>query len=561
MATDGDIDFKVYTREQLDSAITRIDRQRYPVNARNLIAEYQRRRVAEQQAVELAAKAETVAPPDHMLSAPRPFAVTFESTANLSNWLGPSRNDFHLVGSGTIRVDDALVRVTGRRFGVFVGLPVIDNNELGRQYVVNVETQGPAVRFELRVPGERTCGVTVWLRNSTEAEALSGLLPVERTPDFTPQLKGHVEFEQSLIAQSPKTPVTYALLATCVLVYVGTALGTNHLFGFDGGSLISVGSNFGPYTSDGDWWRLLTSIFLHGGVIHLAFNMWALASFGPVVERLYGSVSYALIYLVAGIAGSLASVSWSPEINSVGASGAIFGLLGALIATQMRSDGSVPNSALRPLRNSSLIFTGCALGAGFMSTGVDNAAHLGGVATGFILGLALSRPITGMRLRTGDFLRRLGLAAATSVLLLGLGVSVAKHSSTRLTGEALYAATVHWFKPEVVSALQRYRELAALARASRWDEKTYANRIEREVIPFWSEADARLAKLDLPITSDSYESCQWWRSVTHDRLHAYQLTVQALRQNDNKVALEAREELQRIDDRIDERAKARSARR
>jgi rhomboid protease GluP len=401
----------------------------------------------------------------------------------------------------------------------------------------------------------------VWLKSAAEAEELCHLLPSERTPDFTPQLQQHVEFERALIAQSPKTPVTYALLYICVFVYIGTALGTDHLFGFDGPSLISLGSDFGPYTTDGEWWRLVTAMFLHLGLIHLAFNMWALVSFGRVVERLLGSVSYALIYFVAGVGGDLVSLTWNPLVNSVGASGAIFGLLGALIAAQVRNDGSIPINVLRPLRNSSLIFTGCALFAGLLSGEVDNAAHLGGVATGFILGLVLSRPITGVRLRTGDFVRRLGLAAATSVLLLGVGVSVAKHSSTRLTGEALYAATVHWFKPGVVSALQRYRELAALARASKWDEKTYANRIEREVIPFWSEADARLAKLNLPITSDSYESCQWWRSVTHDRLHAYQLTVQALRQNDNKVALEAQEELQRIDDRIDERAKARSAQR
>jgi membrane associated rhomboid family serine protease len=561
MATDGDIDFKTYTREQLDSAVTRIDRQRYPINARNLIAEYQQRRVAERQAVELAVESATVAPPDRMLSASRSFAVTFEPTANLTNWMGPSRNDFHLVGSGTIRVDDALVRVTGRRFGVFIGLPIVDTDELGRQFVVNVEAQGPVVRFELRVPGEKVRGLTVWLRTAEEADGLSKLLPLERTPDFTPQLARHVEFEQSLIAQSPKTPVTYGLVILCVCVYVTTAFGTNHVFGFDGRSLISVGSNFGPYTTDGDWWRLLTSMFLHAGIIHLAFNMWALASFGPVVERLYGSASYALIYLVAGIAGSLASVSWSPAINSVGASGAIFGLLGALIATQMRSDGSIPISELRPLRNSSLIFTGCALSAGLLSTGVDNAAHLGGVATGFILGLVLSRPITGMRLRTGAFFGRFGLAALVGILLLGAGVSTAKYSSKRLTGEWLYAATLHWFMPGEVSALQRYRELAALARAGKWDGKAYANRIEREVIPFWSEADARLAKLDLPITSDSYESCQWWRSVIHDRLHAYQLTVQALRQNDNKIALQAGEELQRVDDQVHERAKARAAQR
>jgi len=557
MATDGDIDFTAYTREQLDSAITRIDRQRYPINAQNLIAEYQQRLVAERQAVELAAKAGTVAPPDRMLSASRAFAVTFEPTANLTNWMGPSRNDFHLVGSGTIRVDDALVRVTGRRFGVFIGLPVVDTDELGRQFVVNVETQGAVVRFELRVPGEKIQGVTVWLRNATEAETLAGLLPVERTPDFTPQLARHVEFEQSLIAQSPKTPVTYGLVILCVCVYVTTAFGTNHVFGFDGRSLISVGSNFGPYTTDGDWWRLLTSMFLHVGVIHLAFNMWALSSFGPVVERLYGSVSYALIYLVAGIAGSMASVSWSPAINSVGASGAIFGLLGALIATQMRSDGSVPNSVLRPLRNSSLIFTGCALLAGLLSSEVDNAAHLGGVAAGFLMGLALSRPITGLRLSTGQFLRRLGLAVVVSGLVLGIGVAVAEDASKRLTGEGLYAATVHWFRPGEHRALLRWRELGRLAKVNKWNGVTSGNRIETDLVPFWKEADVRLAMVSLPKTSSAYDSLQLLRSVTHDRLHAYELLAKGLRQDDgDKIVDDALEELKSIDDRINERSKA-----
>jgi rhomboid protease GluP len=286
--------------------------------------------------------------------------------------------------------------------------------------------------------------------------------------------------------------------------------------------------------------------------------MWALASFGPVVERLYGSVSYALLYLVAGIAGSLASVSWNPAINSVGASGAIFGVLGALIAAQMRNDGSIPNSILRPLRNSSLIFTGGALVAGLLSSEVDNADHLGGVVAGFILGLVLSRPVTGLPLRKGERLRRLGLAAVGGILLLGIGVFAAKYSSTRLSGEGLYAATVHWFGSGESAALQRYRELAVLARAGKWNEETYANRIEHDVIPFWSEADSRLAKVDLPVTSGAYESLQLVRSVTSDRLHAYQLTVQSLRKDDNKMAEEAGEELQRIDDRVNKRINAMS---
>jgi len=96
---------------------------------------------------------------------------------------------------------------------------------------------------------------------------------------------------------------------------------------------------------------------------------------------------------------------------------------------------------------------------------------LGGIAAGFLIGLTLSRPITGLRLSTGDFVQRLGLVAVASILLLGIGLSAAKHSSKRLTGEGLYAATVHWFEPRENAALQLWLELGALARADKLDDE------------------------------------------------------------------------------------------
>jgi membrane associated rhomboid family serine protease len=168
--------------------------------------------------------------------------------------------------------------------------------------------------------------ITLWLPDSAAAERLATVLPRARTPEFRPQLKGYVEFERSLIARSAHTPVTVALVAINALVFLATVL--------SGSRLIAAGSNLGPYTTDGEWWRLLTSLFLHLGVWHLLFNMWALASFGPLAERLYGSANYLLLYLVAGVTGSLVSISWQPEVNSVGASGAIFGILGSLLAAR-----------------------------------------------------------------------------------------------------------------------------------------------------------------------------------------------------------------------------------
>jgi rhomboid protease GluP len=553
MATDGEIDFSAYTREQLDSAVSRMDRYRYPINYKNLSAEYQRRRIAERRATELAANSGTVAPPDNMLTVPRPFAVTFEPSGGPTKWLGPSRNDFHLVASGSIQVDGEIVRVTGRRFSIWFALPLPRTDELGRQFIVNVECDGPVVRFELRVPGEKCCGLTLWLRSASEAEELTRTLPTERTPDFVPKLLAHVEFERRLIAQSPTPRVTYALIVVNVCVYLVTAAGTNHLLGFDGPSLVPLGSNFGPYTTAGDGWRLFTALFLHLGLIHLAFNMWALASFGPIVERLYGSVTFGVIYAFAGLIGGLASVTWRPDINSVGASGAIFGILGALMAVQLRNGGSIPKSVLRPLRTTSLIYIGCALFAGFLSTGVDNAAHLGGLCTGMLLGLASARPITGLSLSTAETRRRLTLAAPIILALLLAGIASAHWATARLIGEVAYLHVLHWFTPRESDAILRWHELAHLAVAGKWNEDTYANKVEDEIVSFWKEADARLGKLDLKTDSASYENLRLLQSVADGRLGGYRLVVQGLRKHDSDLAAKALRDLASIDALISER--------
>lgn len=443
MATDGEIDFRKYTREQLDSAVSRMDHERFPINSRNLISEYQRRKVEEKAAAALAAATATPMVPDRMLSAAKAFQVKFQPSTVFVDWLEPSRNDFHLTGSGTVQVDDTVVKVRGRRASYMAGIPLRRTEELGRRYITNVEVQECVVRFELTVPGQKVRHLALWLKSPEEALELSRMLPMERTQDFVPRLKERVEFERLLIAQSAKTPVTWTLVGLCILVYAATALVSDEWLDLDGASLVSMGSDFGPYTTDGDWFRLFTCMFLHGGLLHILFNMWALASFGPLVERLFGSISYATIYLVAGIAASLASISWNPDVNSVGASGAIFGLLGALAAIQVHNDGSIPISVLKPLRRSSLIYIGVALLAGFESSEIDNAAHVGGLLAGYLLGYTLRRPLTGLSLETRAFTRRLGLAAMASCFLIVTGVLVAKQATARLTNEGQYNATLH----------------------------------------------------------------------------------------------------------------------
>ncbi len=179
-----------------------------------------------------------------------------------------------------------------------------------------------------------------------------------------------------------RTPVTTLLLIAIAIGYVAQLL--------TGDALIELGANYGPAIRGGQYWRLVTSMFLHGGLLHLALNAWALFQIGSLLELLAGSSWMLLVYFTTGIAGSLASALFTHQ-PSVGASGAIFGLLGALIAFLLRRRG-----ALTPQGKSILMqLVGWAVinvFFGFSTRGIDNSAHLGGAAAGLLLGFVMPEP-------------------------------------------------------------------------------------------------------------------------------------------------------------------------
>jgi membrane associated rhomboid family serine protease len=206
----------------------------------------------------------------------------------------------------------------------------------------------------------------------------------------------NLDFAASLRDITPRTPVTQALVGANILVFiVAVALGAG-LIKPDPRVMIQLGTNFTPLTLDGQWWRLLTSMFLHFGLIHIAFNMLALYVNGTVAERIFGSLRYLVIYVVAGLCGSVASLLWHSQVNSAGASGAIFGVLGAMIAFYLRKEGGVAPSEMKTQLNSAglFVFYNLVLGA---SAQIDNAAHIGGLAGGFVMGFLLSRPLQADR--------------------------------------------------------------------------------------------------------------------------------------------------------------------
>jgi len=223
-----------------------------------------------------------------------------------------------------------------------------------------------------------------------------------------------------------------------VAVFLGMALSGSTVMDFPPQELVQWGANVGAFTLRGEWWRLLTCVFVHGGLIHIAFNMWCLWDLGALSESLYGRWTFAAIYLISGLGASLGSVIWNPYVMSVGASGAIFGLAGALIAAFKLGEFSVPRSALSGPLRSLMVFVVFNLAFGAASGVTDNAAHIGGLITGLILGavIALLAP------QQDQAPRRAAIFLVTLLALAGAATELAHHYGLPLRlGRAPFART------------------------------------------------------------------------------------------------------------------------
>lgn len=217
-----------------------------------------------------------------------------------------------------------------------------------------------------------------------------------------------------------RAPVTTALLIINILMFgvsvvatmqAGEAGGLRILWGLNGEVLYRLGSSYGPAIFLGhQWWRLVTAMFLHGGLIHIGFNMMVLLDIGPVVEEVYGSPQFLFLYTVAGASGFLLSALRGHL--SVGASGAILGLIGLMIAITTRRGGL----SMQALRSRLVSWVVSIFVFGFLLSGVDNWAHFGGLAAGFGLGKVIAdrTPINAAEQKTAY---ALGWIAAIIILV------------------------------------------------------------------------------------------------------------------------------------------------
>ena len=241
-------------------------------------------------------------------------------------------------------------------------------------------------------------------------------------------------FRRDLMAATAHVVVTPLLLGACILMYVVMVKSGVDAFLPSAQQLLSWGANDGArVVLRHEVWRLPASVFIHGGLLHLAVNMWCLYNIGPLVERFFGNVATAVIYLAAGVGGAIASMTLSGRV-SVGASGAIFGLLGALLAFLLINRRSVPTTVLRPLRSSALSFVVFNTLFAAAVPNIDQSAHMGGLVTGFLGGLFLVRPWPVVR-TWGITLRRVTLGLALVAAVLGAGTAAVQWRERTLPPE------------------------------------------------------------------------------------------------------------------------------
>jgi rhomboid protease GluP len=399
------------------------------------------------------------------------------------------------IGRGEIAFDHEQVSLRGRRHRPFM-FGSRQEVTLARASFYNVASEAALVRCEVRVADAPDQSLRFRAQDAAAAQEIVASLPDERTAQFTQEQSERDTFHQALNTLSPRALATPVLVTLNVAVFLGTLASGAGLVQSDPTVLVRWGSNFGPYTLDGQWWRLFTAMFLHFGVAHLLFNMLGLWSLGSLTERLYGGRPFLFIYLASGLCGSLASLFWHPLLNSAGASGAIFGVLGALLAFMVNPRTRIAPHIANAQRNSALIFIAYNLLNGVTHAGIDNAAHVGGLVSGFAVGWLLALPLDPQVRREAG--RRLALASAAVIALIS-GVAwwmIAQPGSTAQERD-FRREFLQFVREEAVLETQRH-DLSVLAQQQHLSDATVGQRVAETLVPRWQAALEHMDATHLP---------------------------------------------------------------
>ncbi len=291
--------------------------------------------------------------------------------------------------------------------------------------------------------------------------------------------------------------VTYGIIAINVLVFILMVVNGAGLFEPNGYVHLKWGSDYAPLTLSGDWWRLVTNVFIHFGIIHLAMNMYCLYTVGVYLEPMLGKAKYTAAYLCTGVLASIVSLWWhNNPVNSAGASGAVFGMYGLFLA--LLTTSLIPKAVRQPMLQSIVIFVAYNLFYG-LKGGVDNAAHVGGLISGFVIGYiyvyAIKKEKQEQKLQW--------ITPAVVVLTLGIAFNYLQQNKA---GDAVRTAALNEVQAAGFKDNDRYN--AVLNEIVTIEDKAVAplsdtalsdselkNKIENTCFPLWSQAENKLKQM------------------------------------------------------------------
>ncbi len=186
-------------------------------------------------------------------------------------------------------------------------------------------------------------------------------------------------------------PLTYGIVFLNSAVFLLTILLSGNVVDIDLNTLVDLGALYGPLVVlKGEWWRLVTAMFLHGGMTHILMNMVSLYIIGRGMELYFSKSAYVAIYLFSGLLGGMASLYMHPESVGIGASGAIFGVFGALGGFFLAHRNQIASHGREIMKDFAVIL-GLNLVLGLSIASIDMSAHVGGLIVGFIGGFMIAK--------------------------------------------------------------------------------------------------------------------------------------------------------------------------
>ena len=297
------------------------------------------------------------------------------------------------------------------------------------------------------------------------------------------------------------TPVTWGLYLMVALNagvwFVNIGSGMNVIKPLPSELLAWGANSASSVVLDHQYWRLLTATFLHGGLIHIALNMLGLWSGGQQLNRLHGNLNFLLIYFGSALTGSALSLHFSAQQSvSVGASGAVFGVLGALFVTMYKYRGQIFSLTSKNVLTSQCVFLVYALVLGFGKQGIDNAAHFGGLVAGSLLAWLL---VGKVNISATQAKRKLVATAGvllSTVVVVGLVITTPTpkvHHRQFFEFQAAFTRIL----PSMQATEKSFQEDAKAAKDKKMSESQFSEAIEVKHLPAYRRVESALASVDI----------------------------------------------------------------